>query len=114
MQNLASPTDSGWRDIMSRLPADLDLNQLARETKASQRLRGIAGAADLSRLGMVHRPGGMTLQKTVAWARLSGVAELTAPSRSDRLHQAVAFFAGITNRLLAARPLPETSLWHGP
>jgi hypothetical protein len=43
MQNLASPTDSGWLDIMSRLPADLDLNQVARETKAIQRLRGITG-----------------------------------------------------------------------
>lgn len=113
MQNLASPTDSGWLDIMSRLPADLDLDQLARETKAIQRLRGIGGAADLLRLGMVRGPGGMTLQKTVAWARLSGVAELSAPSLSDRLHQSAGFFAEIVSRLLAARPPPVTSPWHG-
>jgi hypothetical protein len=62
---------------------------------------------------MVHGPGGMTLQKTVTWAHLRGVAELTAPSLSDRPHQSVGFFAAITSRLLAARAPPETSPWHG-
>jgi hypothetical protein len=50
MQNLALALDSGWFDILSRLPADLDLNQLARDNKAIQRLRGITDAADLLRL----------------------------------------------------------------
>ena len=50
--------DSGWLDILSRLPADLDLNQLARENKAIQRLRGITDAADLLRLGLARGPGG--------------------------------------------------------
>lgn len=113
MHTLASPTDSGWLDILSRLPSDIDLNQLARETKAIRRLRGITDAADLLRLGMVHGPGGMTLKKTAAWASMSGVAEISPPSLSDRLHRSVAFFAAITNRLLAARPPPTTSLWHG-
>jgi hypothetical protein len=113
MHTLASPTDSGWLDILSRLPPDIDLNQLARETKAIQRLRGIADAADLLRLGMVHGPGGLTLKKTAAWAYLSGVAEISPPALSDRLHQSVAFFSAIVGRLLAARPPPAASLWHG-
>jgi hypothetical protein len=33
---------------------------------------------------------------------MSGIAELSAPSLSDRLHQSVAFFATLTSRLLAA------------
>jgi hypothetical protein len=77
MHTLASPTDSGWLDILSRLPSDIDLNQLARETKAIRRLRGIADAAGLLRLGMVHGPGGMTLKKTAARAYMSGVARPT-------------------------------------
>jgi hypothetical protein len=52
MQNLASPPDSDWLDILSRLPPDLDLNQLARDTLAIQRLRGITDAADPLRLGL--------------------------------------------------------------
>jgi hypothetical protein len=69
MQNLASP-DSAWLDILSRLPSDLDLNQLARDTGAIQRLRGITDAADLLRLGLTRGPGGKTLKQTAAWAKL--------------------------------------------
>jgi hypothetical protein len=38
MQNLASAPDSAWLDILSRLPSDLNLDQLARDTGAIQRL----------------------------------------------------------------------------
>ena len=41
MQNVASPLDSDRLDVRSRLPPDLDLNQLARDTLAIQRSRGI-------------------------------------------------------------------------
>ena len=44
MQNVASPLDSDWLDVRSRLPPDLDLNQLARDTLAIQRSRGISDA----------------------------------------------------------------------
>jgi len=70
MQNLASPPDSDWLDILSRLPPDLDLNRLARETLVIQRLRGISDAADLLRLAPARGPGGKTLKQTVAWAKL--------------------------------------------
>ena len=111
MQNLASPLDSGWFDILSRLPADLDLNHLARDTKAIQRLRGITDAADLLRLGLARGPGGKTLKQTAAWAGLCGIAEITAPSLSDRLHGAVAFFSAVTTHLLAAGRPPTPAIW---
>jgi hypothetical protein len=113
MQNLASPLDSGWFDILSRLPADLDLNHLARDTKAIQRLRGITDAADLLRLGLARGPGGKTLKQTAAWAGLCGIAEITAPSLSDRLHGAVAFFSAVTTHLLAAGRPPTPAIWRG-
>jgi hypothetical protein len=37
--------------------ADLNLNQLARDTGAIQRLRGITDAADLLRLELTRTPG---------------------------------------------------------
>jgi hypothetical protein len=113
MQNLASPPDSDWLDLLSRLPPDLDLNQLARETLAIQRLRGITDAADLLRLGLARGPGGKSLKQTVAWAYISGIAELSAPSLSDRLHQSVAFFAAVTSRLLAAERPIQPAVWRG-
>ncbi len=113
MQNLASPSDSDWLDIVSRLPPDLDLNQLARETRAIQRFRGITDAADLLRLGLARGPGGKSLKQTAAWAYMSGIAELSAPSLSDRLHQSVAFFAALTSRLLAAGRPAKPTVWRG-
>jgi hypothetical protein len=112
MQNLASP-DSARLDILSCLPSDLDLNQLSRDTGAIQRMRGITDAADLLRLGLTCGPGGKTLKQTAAWARMSGVAEISAPSLSDRLHQSVSFFSALTSRLLAADRPAKPSLWHG-
>jgi hypothetical protein len=112
MQNLASP-DSAWLDILSRLPSDLNLNQLARDTGAIRRFRGITDAADLLRLGLTRGPGGKTLKQTAAWACMSGVAEISAPSLADRLHQSVSFFAALTSRLLAADRPAQPSLWRG-
>jgi hypothetical protein len=112
MQNLASP-DSGWFDILSRLPSDLDLTQLARDTGAIQRAREIADGADLLRLGLTRGPGGKSLAQTAVWAYMSGIATISAPSLSTRLHQSVAFFAALTARLLAReRPAPS-ALWNG-
>lgn len=113
MQTLASRPDFYWLDILSRLPADLDLNRLARDTLAIQRLRGITDAADLLRLGLVRGPGGKTLVQTAAWASMNGIAELSAPSLSDRLHQSVGFFSALTSQLLAAGRCTTPTIWHG-
>jgi hypothetical protein len=113
MQNPASSPDSAWLDILSRLPSGLDLNQLARDTGAIRRLRSITDAADLLRLGLARGPGGKTLKQTTAWARMSGVAELSAPSLADRLHQSVSFFAALTGHLLASGRPAKPSLWRG-
>jgi hypothetical protein len=113
MQNPASSPDSDWLDILSRLPSDLDLNQLARDTRAIQRLRSITDGTDLLRLGLARGPGGKTLKQTAAWASMSGIAELSAPSLSDRLHQSVAFFATLTSRLLADGRATTPAIWRG-
>ena len=96
MLDLASSSDSAWLEILNRLPADLDLEQLARETKALRRCRKISHAADLLRLGLAHGPGGMSLPQTAAWAELNGICELSGEAINQRLHRSAAFFDAIT------------------
>ena len=103
MPSTASLNPDAWLDILARFPADIDIDELARSTRAIQRSRGIADGSDLLRLAMARGPGGMSLQETAAWAYLAGVAELSAPSLHARLLQAVPFFAALTALLWISR-----------
>src|SRR6185437_11567179 len=111
----ASPAWDSWSELAARLPDDLDVDHLARETKAIQRHRGngIEDGASLLRLSLAHGPGGKSLQETAAWARAAGVAELTAQSLNERLHRAVDFLAALAHRLLGGRDSSEASVWAG-
>jgi hypothetical protein len=113
MHYTASAAPDAWLDILARFPPGIDINRLARTSKAIRRARGISDGSDLLRLGMARGPGGMSLQQTAAWAHLTGVAELSAPSLHDRLHQSVAFFAELTKLLLAAKAPGTTRVWSG-
>jgi hypothetical protein len=80
----------------------LDLDGLARETRALLRRRGVRSGADLLRLGLAWGPGGNSLQETAAWARMLGFADLTDEALVQRLHQAAGFFEAVAGRLLTA------------
>ena len=110
----ASPPEDGWPAIAARLPADLDLDALARETGAIQRRRGdgISDGETLLRLCLARGPGGKSLQETAGWAHQIGLAELTGQSLNERLHRSVAFLSAVTQRLLAARTGAPV-LWAG-
>src|ERR1700722_18628145 len=114
MHAQASPTEGGWSAIAARLPPDLDLDALARETGAIQRRRGdgISDGETLLRLSLARGPGGKSLQETAGWASQIGLAELTGQSLNERLHRLVAFLSAVTQRLLAARTGPPV-LWAG-
>jgi hypothetical protein len=89
----------------------LDLDALAKETRALMRRRGVPDAKALLRLALARGPGGMSLRQTAAWARLTGVADLTDASLNDRLHQSCDFLAAIVANLLQAKaPCPR---WRG-
>jgi hypothetical protein len=113
MLDLASSFDSDWLEVLNLLPADLDLEQLARETKALRRCRKISHAVDLLRLGLAHGPGGMSLPQTSAWADLNGICELSGEGINQRLHRSVAFFDAIIQRLLEARAPVRPTPWLG-
>jgi hypothetical protein len=113
MQNTASvPTDQ-FTDLLDRLPADLDLDRLALETKAIQRKRKIGDGASLLRLALARGPGGLSLRQTSGWISLREIVELSNPGVHYRLKQAVAFLAAIVGRLLAVKAPSARLCWPG-
>jgi hypothetical protein len=115
MHLTASPVWDAWSELSTRLPADLDLDAVARSTDAIQRCRGdgVRDGATLLQLSLARGPGGKSLQETAAWAHLNGLAELTGQSLNERLHGSVAFLSAITHRLLAGRTAGRALLWSG-
>lgn len=102
MQDTASVLADQFSDLLARLPAGLDLDQLALETKAIQRRREVGDGATLLRIALARGPGGLSLRQTAAWATLQGIAEISNPGVKYRLNQATEFLAALVERLLAA------------
>jgi hypothetical protein len=96
---------------LARLPRRLDIEALARETKAFQRPRGIRSGTDLLRLSVAWGCSGSSLQCVAAWAGERGIAKLTEEALMQRLHNAGPFLKALTNQLLQ-RPEAMPS-WHG-
>ncbi len=97
---------------MKQLPAELDLDALALETKAIQRKRKIDGA-NLLRLALARGPGGFSLRQSSGWVSLLKITELSNPGVHYRLKQAVAFLAALVERLLAAKTPGASLRWPG-
>jgi hypothetical protein len=93
MQDTTSVPSDQFSDLLDRLPADLDLDRLALETKAIQRKRKIGDGASLLRLALARGPGGFSLRQTSGWVSLLDIVELGNPGVHYRLKQAVAFRA---------------------
>jgi hypothetical protein len=96
-----------YQSVLARLPADLDVEMLARETKAITRRRGLRSGVALLRLAVAWSCGGQSLQDVAAWATEQGVAELTEEALIQRLHGAGRFLRALTEGLLpsvGARP----------
>jgi hypothetical protein len=113
MLDSTSLVPDDWSGLISRVGGDLDLDALAKETRALVRRRGVPDAKALLRLALARGPGGMSLRQTAAWAHLSGVADLTDASLNDRLHQSCDFLAAIVAKLLAARTPSPCPRWPG-
>jgi hypothetical protein len=108
MHDSASLLLQDWPGLLVRLAGGLDLDALAKETRALVRRRGVPDAKALLRLALARGPGGMSLRQTAAWAQLTGVADLTDASLNDRLHQSCDFLAAIVASLLQTKaPCPR-------
>ncbi len=87
MLDSTSLVPDNWSGLVSRVAGDLDLDALAKETRALLRRRGVPDAQALPRLALARGPGRMSLLQTAAWAHLGGVADLTDASLNDRPQQ---------------------------
>lgn len=113
MPDPSSPLLDHFPELLARLPADLDLDALARETGAIQRRREVVDGAGLLRIALARGPGGLSLRQTAAWASLRGIAELSNPGVKYRLNQATGFLAALVERLLAAKASGAELRWPG-
>ena len=113
MQDAASVLTDQFAEVLARLPAGLDLDRLALETKAIQRKREVVDGAALLRIALARGPGGLSLRQTAAWASLLGIAELSNPGVKYRLDQATDFLAALVERLLAAKVPGAELRWPG-
>lgn len=113
MQTTASLPADRYSDLLQRLPATLDLDDLARQTKAIARRREIRNGASLLRLALARGPGGLSLSQTAAWAELIGLAGLSDPAVKYRLDKAVPFLKAVMERQLAAHAGSAALRWAG-
>src|SRR3954466_11521319 len=114
MQNTASlPTDQ-FEELLRRLPAALDLDSLARQTKAIERRRALDSGADLLRLALARGPGGLSLSETAAWATMLGLAEMSDPAVKYRLAKEPKFLDAVMACQLPDDAPGAVVRWIGP
>jgi Transposase DDE domain len=113
MQNTASAPVDSFSDLLQRLPAGLDLDALALETKAIQRKRKLDGGTSLLRIIFARSLGGLSLRGTSGWASLQEVAELTNPGIHYRMKRAVDFLSTVLERLLMVKVPGACLRWPG-
>ena len=95
MQNTASLPADQFSDLLGRLPADLDLDALAWQTKAIERCRKLDSGTSLLRLALARGPGGLSLSETAAWATMLGLPAMSDPGVKYRLDKAVGFLNAV-------------------
>ena len=113
MQNTASLPVDQFSDLLRRLPPDLDLDELARQTKAIERPRKLDNGTTLLRLALARGPGGLSLSATPAWATLLGLPSMSDPGVKYRLDKAVAFLNAVMTSQLAAKSAGASVRWAG-
>jgi hypothetical protein len=113
MQNPASLPADQFDGLLGRLPAGLDLDQMARQTKAIERERKLGSGTDLLRLALARGPGGLSLSQTAAWASMLGFAEMSDPAVKKRLDKAVEFLDAVMTCQLAEQAPGAAVRWAG-
>lgn len=113
MQTTASLPVDQFESLLQRLPPGLDLNGLARQTKAIERRRAINSGADLLRLALARGPGGLSLSETAAWATMLGLADMSDPAVKYRLDKAVGFLDAVMACQLQSKAPGASVRWAG-
>jgi Transposase DDE domain len=113
MHTTASLPPDQYSTVLGRLPADLDLDALARQTKAIERHRKLGTGAGLLRLALARGPGGLSLSATAAWATMIGFPPMSDPGIKYRLDKAAGFLEAVMQSQLAAKSPGACVRWPG-
>ena len=113
MRNTASLPVDQFSDLLRRLPPDLDLDEIARQTKAIERPRKLDNGTTLLRLALARGPGGLSLSATAAWATMLGLPSMSDPGVKYRLDKAVGFLNAVITSQLEAKSAGASVRWPG-
>jgi hypothetical protein len=113
MQTSASLPADQFSELLGRLPPGLDLDKLARQTKAIERPRKLGTGVNLLRLALARGPGRLSLSATAAWATMLGFPSMSDPGIKYRLDKAVGFLNEVITRQLVARSAGASVRWAG-
>ncbi len=113
MQYATSLPADRFDAVLSRLPPKLDLDALARQTKAIERKRVLETGANLLRLSLARGPGGLSLSQTAARATLLSFSQMSDPAVKYRLDKAVEFLEAVLTHQLAATSPGAAVRWVG-
>jgi hypothetical protein len=83
-------TEDEFDYLLSFLPDDWE--EAAGDKGAVKRYRGFKDAPTLLRVLMMHLAAGLSLKETSAWAKASGLADVSSVAIMDRLQQASEWF----------------------
>lgn len=99
-----------WQYLLSFLPSEDDLERTAKAHGALLRKRGIGSASALLRLGFAYGFCGMSLREAAAWAKVTGVADISDVALMKRLRNASDWFGKLlAHKLAEYAPPPAVS-----
>src|SRR5262245_44661438 len=90
--------EKNWQTLVSLFPRNW--RELAEETGANRRLRGVPSLEALMRTLLLHLARGYSLHETVVRAKAAGVADLSAVALFKRLQKAEDWFKELCQVLL--------------
>jgi hypothetical protein len=96
----ASASVGHWEELLNHLPADLNLEATARETKALCRCREVHGALDLLRLVLAYSVCDWPLRLVAAWYTLLGRGSMSMIAVRQRLRHSVRWLGFLLGVLL--------------
>jgi hypothetical protein len=108
MTRSASLLNADWQATVEKLGGAAHLTNIARETKAFRRGRGIRNPIDLLRLVLTYCLGERGLRLTSVWAAATGLADISNVGLLWRLQRCEAWLTRLVGEMLTRNTNPAT------
>lgn len=105
MSKLEDQVNTMWDYIVSILPGNLD--EMAEETKALLRCKGVNNAADLLHIILTYGVTDLSLKATAAWAVATGLGRLSSVALFYRIRDASEWLAQLIAAMLNTEAVPS-------